>query len=548
MTVQNFVLKIHSNRLAKNKWNLILPLEEARRNDELVALGSSQVLRWLDELNGLGDQEEEILSLKKQAKSIKKQKNSAENKRKLKKIYEELDRRQFKQDYVVVVMDKTSHFKRAAKGFKINGQSFVRMVSTNGGVKVGATIYISKRLSGEILKRIDNGRDKTVPLVPAKLEAYRALACSSSHPISKMPRIAVVPDCVTKFREDAIFVEELDSDIPTMRFEKDAELGLTESDGCGFVLPSVAEDWSKELGLSYVPGAFNTRLCWEKGIVLNFDFRRFAEEVAHTRIIKDVWGQSFDVFDVDLILTESMVKLHSCYDSIEHYMRCCEENKYQFSITKYSESNESIDNVHSMNYQFLAHFDLTDDDIDELLSDSITSIKDILSQDSRCASLFLHGSGIAERDPADLPNDYSKALLVDPRVHEDPYVMKRIYGLIKKKIRDLSIGAVNVKGNFSIIGDDPWSLAQSIFGMEVTGILKPHEIFSSFWREQGVSDVVCFRAPMSTAESIVKMHVSDSEIAADWFSNIEGVTLMSSFSGECHSLNGADKAICPLLR
>ena len=38
-------MKIHSGRLRKNKWNLSLTLEDARRNDEIVALADSQVLK-----------------------------------------------------------------------------------------------------------------------------------------------------------------------------------------------------------------------------------------------------------------------------------------------------------------------------------------------------------------------------------------------------------------------------------------------------------------------------------------------------------------------
>lgn len=542
MTVQNFVVKIHSDRLAKNKWNLDLPLSEAHKNDEVVALASSQVLRWIDELNGLSDVEDEVITLKKRLKFIKKQKNSAENKRKIRRIYERLDELQFKPDYVIIVMDKMAHFKRAAKGFTINGIKYVRLLSSAGQVKTGSSTYISERLYEEINRRIDNGRNKEIPLVPAKLESYRALTCSSSKRVTT-PRIAVVPDCETHFKEDTLFLSYGDADEPVSEFVENAELDLTESDGYGLILPSMAEQWSKDLGLDYVPGAFIIRSSWAKGAVLPFDFIRFADEVAKKRKVEDVWGNEIDLSETSVILTASMLKLYECYDSCQHYVDCCEENKYDFAVTKWADSE--LDPVRATNYQFLAPYDLSDDDIDELLSDSINTIKDIVSQNSATASLFLHGSGVAERNPVDLVNDFSKGLLIDSRLHNDPYVMNRIYNLVKKKIRDLSIGVVDVQGNFSIIGGDPWSLMQNTFGMEVTGLLPPHTIYSSFWRQKGVSDVVAFRAPMSTAENIVKMHVSDSDKAADWYSHINNVTLMSSFSGECHSLNGADKLTCP---
>lgn len=547
-TVQNFVYKINSGRLAKAKWNLVLPLDEARRNDEIVALASSQMLRWIDELRGLAGRDEEVLSLKRRAKFVKKQPNCVENKKKLRKIYERLDDLQIKDDYVIVVMERVAHFRRAEKGFKINGKKYVRLVATNGQVKVGAVTYISEDLSEEIRRRINNGRDMTVPLVPAKLEAYRALTCSSSTPVT-MPRIAVVSDCVTHFREDTVFLDDpRDGAVePFMEFREDAELELTESDGYGLITPSMAAKWSEELGLTYCPGGFNTRCSWTKGMVFVFDILRFADDVAHTRIIKDVWGDDVDLSEVDVLLTESQLKLWSSYSSCAEYVKNCKENHYDFAVTKYSPSPEEIDESRSTNYQFLAPFELSDEDIDELIQPSIDSIKNIISQNALSATLFLQGRNICGVEPERLSDDFAKGLMIDSRLQRDPYVMKRIHRLIKKRIKDLSIGVVEVHGNFTIIGGDPYSLMQHTFGLEVTGLLGPHEIYSSFWRERNVSDVICARAPMSTAENLVKMHVSDSAEAADWFSYIKCVTLMSSKSGECHSLNGADKQTCPPL-
>lgn len=544
LTVQNFVYKIHSNRLAKSKWNLTLPLDEARKNDEVVAMASSQMTRWIDELNGITGRDEEVISLKKAAKRVRKDQNTLESRRKLKKIYSRLDELQFKPDLIIVVMDKVPHMRRAAKGFKLNGVSFVRLVATAGQVKTGGCMYVSERLAPELRCRIDNGRNPEVPLVPAKLEAYRALTCSSSHVVT-FPRITVVADCVTHFKEDTIFLDDAELEEPKMEFIKDAELELVENDGYGLILPSMAEKWSQDLGLSYTPSCFNSRIAWGKGVLVQFDFLRWSDEVAGTRKIKDVWGHDVDLSDVDVIMSESQLKLWASYDSCEDYLKCCNENHYEFSVTKYSP--EILDEMRGSNYQFLAPLDFSDDDIEELIAPSINSIRNIISQSAGNASLFLHGPDVANMDPVDIPDDYAKALMIEPRMMSDPYVMKRIHNLVQKRIQDLSIGVVDLYANFTIIAGDPVAFMESAHGMEVKGLLKPHEIYSSFWRKKEVGDVVCFRAPMSTLENIVKMHVNDSDEAADWFQYINNVTLMSSQSGECHSLNGADE-LCPTPR
>ena len=50
-----FIYKLHSKRLKKAKWNLSLPLEVAMRDcpEDIVSLNDSQLLRFIDELNGI---------------------------------------------------------------------------------------------------------------------------------------------------------------------------------------------------------------------------------------------------------------------------------------------------------------------------------------------------------------------------------------------------------------------------------------------------------------------------------------------------------------
>ena len=53
LTSQRYVFKIHSSRLRRAKWNLQLTINQARENKELIALSESQMMRFIDELNGI---------------------------------------------------------------------------------------------------------------------------------------------------------------------------------------------------------------------------------------------------------------------------------------------------------------------------------------------------------------------------------------------------------------------------------------------------------------------------------------------------------------
>lgn len=64
-TTQQFVFKINSTLLAKNNWDLSLPLERARRVPGLVvSLADSQILTWINELNGTVNIDDEAKEIK----------------------------------------------------------------------------------------------------------------------------------------------------------------------------------------------------------------------------------------------------------------------------------------------------------------------------------------------------------------------------------------------------------------------------------------------------------------------------------------------------
>ena len=315
---------------------MTLSLSEARNNDEIISLADSQVLRWIDELNGVTDADERAKEIRHQIAMIRKEPNCAQNKRILRHLYADLDAIQFKPDYMCLIIDKEKDYYRACRGFTINDVEYVRLLGTNGGIKNETIVFVSKRLSEELRRRIDNGRDPNKELVPAKLEAYKALTCSASIPVSMPKGILVVPDCETTFYDDVVYLDDAEEGEPVMEYRPREEIHLDASDGCGMMLPSLARRWSEELGLDYTMSCCNTRMSWEKGCAFTFDFVDFAEKVAGRYYVEDAWGTMRDIRDVELVLTTSMVKLWDSYDSLESYLRNSEENGYTFGVTKVS--------------------------------------------------------------------------------------------------------------------------------------------------------------------------------------------------------------------
>lgn len=504
----------------------------------MISLASSQVLRWIDELNGCTDADEKAKCVKSEIDQIKCQPFSKENRSRIRKLYAELDNIQFKPDYMCLIIDRKSDYYRACSGFTINGIKYVRLLGTVGGIKMSTVVFVSERLAPEIRRRIDNGRDPDKKFTPAKLDAYKALACSASIPVSMPHGIAVINDFDSEFEDTVI---DLSSDCdgePIMSEPTKRMMKICANDGCGMMSPELAERWSAELGLDYVAGGMNTRMSFEKGMVFTFPFKEFADKVSHRYICKDAWGNDFDIRDVELILTTSMVKLWDSYKDLNDYLTNSLENKYTFCVTKVSP--KELESERTSNYQFIQSFDLDDDDISELVKPTIDEIKDVLGFDWRKTILFLKGSGLNENNVVNQSDDIAKAIIADNRMVNDPYVRSSVYHLIHSRIDEAKIGVLKLHANYSIAGADLYALCQSMFGMKTDGLLAAGEIYNNYWNGVGSNKLVCFRAPMSCHENIRAVRVNKSDEAAYWFRYIKSCTIMNVHDSTPCAENGMD--------
>jgi len=440
------------------------------------------------------------------------------------------------------VMNSNKDYDRANEGFMINGISYRRFLGTNGGIKNSTIVYVNSNLYPELKRRMDNGRNKGTPLVPAKLEAYQALTCSGSVPVPQPKGIIVVKDCITHFKEDVILIDDKLEGEPSLTTIKDYELENDDSDGYGIMLPSYSARVNafltgKEDALPV--SGMNTRYAWTKGMVFTIDFIDFAERVAGDYFITDVWGDKRDVREAEVILTESMLKLWECYDSWEDYYRNCQENHYEFSVTKVCP--DRLETVRNTNYQFLQSYSLTDEELHMLCQPSIDEINEVLGMDYRKSLVFLGGYGMTDRKVTSNALDISiRALMAEPTLINDLYIRKKIWNMIAKRIEMCKRGAIQVSANFAIISGDPYALCQSMFGMKITGLLKAGELYHKYWIDRGASEVVCFRAPMTSHNNIVKLKLNKEFDPAYWYRYINTAIILNAWDSTRNSLNGAD--------
>ena len=437
-----------------------------------------------------------------------------------------------------LIIDKEKDYYRACKGFSINGVRYKRLLGTNGGIKNSTIVFVSEKVHKEISRRIENDRNSDIPVVPAKLEAYKALTCSASIPVSNPNGLLVVNDCETEFISDIVYLTDECDGEPIMEYQKEQTISMDASDGFGLMLPSLAERWSKELDLDYVVGGVNTRFSFEKGMVFTFDFVEFAEEVAETYTVVDAWGDEKDIRDVELVMTTSMVKLWDSYESCDDYLNKSINNGYTFGVTK--TCPKELERERNLNYQFIQSYKLNDEEIEELIKPTMDEIRDVLGGDWKKSILFLKGMGLDENNIKLLDNDYIKALMIEPELINDPFVKGNIYQLIHNRINEAKVGVLKVKGNYSIVSGDPFSLCQSIFNIPVTGLLKAGEIYNKFWADEGSDKLACFRAPMTCHNNIRCVTPNRTQEASHWYKHMNTCTILNSWDTMTASLNGCD--------
>ena len=198
---------------------------------------------------------------------------------------------------------------------------------------------------------LDNGRDLNKPLAPSKYNAYFGLYSSAIKEVTK-PRFCVIPDYLDNQKVNVDYVIETDNDSDDIIEPRLIDVEFNRFDGSGLISPQMAEQWGKDLHEDYVPCQFCIRYAFTKGMVNEFDFVEWCkEENEGNYIIKDIYGKEVDLRNIDVILTEGMVKLWDSWETQEDFEYNCEKNEIVFGVTKYSPNKDKI--ASTANYQFL---------------------------------------------------------------------------------------------------------------------------------------------------------------------------------------------------
>lgn len=423
-------------------------------------------------------------------------------------------------------------FKRALKGFKVNGVEFKRFVGTTGGLKNNSVIFVNSKILEELNRRCECGRNVDIPVIPAKYEAYKSLTCSASQRICEPNGILVVSDCLVNINTEVIDIDEGQDGEPIVAYKK-VEIENNTSDGFNLCTIDYMRRVSESLGLHYVTSGVCLRNAYCKGMMYAFPIVEFCEKYLGGYIVKDIWGNDVDIRTIDMILTESSLKFWNSYNSSEDYINQYRSHGYGFRVTKII--GEKLEDTRELNYQYLQSYNFSDKDIEELCKPTVDYLTGSLCGNYENTLKFL---GIKD---GDIPKEtWQKALLSSQDMINDSYIIYNINKLIRKKIDNAKIGKLICNGNYQQLSGDPFLLMEHICGLEPHGLLKAHECYSHYWQERNATDLVVFRSPMIGHNNIRKMSIVDNDDTNYWYQYMTNVFILNGFDSACVALSGAD--------
>lgn len=505
------IFKIGTQRLCKNKYNIELTYEQAIINEEIIGLTSSQVLRVLRDLCGYSE------------------------------------RNKFTTEYVAVVVENKSHYKKIKNnGIIINKNKYVRFVCGASNARNNTVFMIREDLFKPMFEIMSCGIDKKkIKIVLAKYNAYFALNASSTYEIPE-PRVCVVPDYKVKlnhkfdFINDDMTIEEKYMDIND----------YPPFDGMGIMSIEYSRKINIALQLGYEPSTVVLRNSFIKGCICTMDIKTFHQQTAtasgrHSKSILDMWGNEFDLNEIDIILTESQFKLGKFYDSWNEYLNYTAKYNLKWGITFPS---HEFDNTHAFtNYQFLQVLDLSDKQIEELCKPTIYWLRDILGGDVNKLLLYFLGAN-KKINPNNIQEYDVKSLIYNHDLINDNHIKIKIMRSLNKKIRQAYSGKLLVDGNFSFLLSDPYALLQYVDGQEVTGLLKEDEFYNGFWNDRNITEVAGMRSPLTFASEVNIMQLKNNEQCNKWYKYIHNCcTVLNIYGKDTMIFADADKQHCPLV-
>lgn len=403
----------------------------------------------------------------------------------------------------------------------------------------------------------------------SKWTSYYGLQASNSTPVT-MPKCVIIDDlelkiedrvdivngtiikeCVTKYKtkpDDYADVKYFEVDN-----NKNKEIPTCPWDGMGICDISIAKQWAEDLGLDYIPGSFQVRLCGVKGCLFVMDIQKYINEKnLGSGEIKDIDGEIFDFNkqEFNVILTNSMFKYGKFYNEKKKSQQWKKEFSTvlydyhrTFNICSYAVKYEDMNDTMLCAYQPLQSlYELANNDesIHELCEPTVGILKEMRSDIDK----FLFYMGIQEPDDVSKVSvpPYYQALYYNHSLANDRYISEKIENSLTAATERSYTGKLYLNGNYTVVGSDPFALLQWAFlrdESKVVGLLQRDEIYSNYWNRKRVDKVNVWRNPHIFCEHWIGSCINNEDVN-EWFKYLPSNTIVSVWDTNLLRMNSAD--------
>ncbi|MFE6075759.1 hypothetical protein ACFVQB_14905 [Paenibacillus sp. NPDC057886] len=542
-------MKFKTSRLKEFGYNITLSFDEAKSFGEIIALSDNQFLRSIRDITNRSFEKNKVEELFIERDRLRKKSNSQENSRLLDELQKRIYRELFIPEYITIEIEHGSHYDYLFQnGLILNNKQYVRLSSSAGQARQSTVVFCEKETKEKLCSVLDNGRNKNVKIAPSKFNAYFGLSGSATKTVTA-PRFCVVADYYSETKMLYNYVTETgveDDDIIELR---EITQEFNRFDGQGLISPWMAAKWAEDLDLDYVPAQWCIRQNFIKGMLCTFDIHKFCETKNNNSyyiksLYKDAQGGEVwvNLKDIDVILTESQFKLWDSFSNLEEYQLNCHKNNLKWGVSLYT-PKETKD-ILRMNYQFLQTLNLSSQDIEVLCDKFINWVSGVSSDNIYYTLLFLLGTNTTETKINQFFSSsdkyWIKSLVANHTLINDEYIKKKIYDMIKTKIKNACLGEIIVDGNFQTLVSDPYAMMQHVCGMKVTGLLNENEYYSSYWNKKNVKVVNSMRAPLTYRSEHLKLDLVSEEESLDWYSHCYTGVIVNVHGKETVNWAGSD--------
>ena len=546
-----YILKVNTSKIVYDNYDLELEFNEAKELGLVVSLGDNQLLKFIRRLNNIPFDKNTIDNLYNERNRLKTLPESKKNSKAINKIQNQINELLFIPDLVSVKVDTTKKdYKYICKnGFVISinindktyKMKYKRLCAGAGQLRRNSAFFVNEEIYNYLEQIMMCGltKNKIGKINLAKFSAYYALYTSATNEV-RSPRICVIKDFEYTLKDQKvawIFDNNGEKDIEN----RIIDLEQNAFDGSGIVSVEMAKKWQVDLGLDYLPSSFIIRSAWIKGLVSIFDFRKFAKEIACTDTITDAWGQSYNINDIDVILTTSQFKMWKKYSSWLEYTYYHRKFGHIYGIARVNKKENNF--LTPLNYQYIQSNNFTEDSIKDIADFSINWVKKIMTGDKLYTMLFLIGDQ-GDSDYSDIENKMNscipKVLMYNDSILNDSYIRQKINNMIDNRVNQIKIGKIFVEGSYDFAIPDLYALCEHAFGLEVKGLLKEKESWNKRWVDKGTKVVSMQRSPLVAPSENQLRYISLDSKCNEWFSYIQSGMIMSIWDSGMMRCSDAD--------